>query len=457
LWLGSSPETSQTFELTLAIYDPQFNQVDLATSEITIRPINDYWSLWSTRTQNSGTSPVPTESGRTGNLQTYQPPKYVAPDSNVPPRGVFTTDNASPDAGRQVLVFVHGFNTSEADTVEEGNTLYQRLYWAGYRGDLVAFDWQGDDKGTNGGQANFVQYYNRNVRHAFETAPTFATWLKSDVDVWAGGASNVNILAHSLGNMVAWEALRETAATPNAPKIANNLLSVESAIPQEAFDPLGPVTYQYFGNNAPPAGTRYIANSDGSQFLSLDDRITYSVDDLEKMSWEGWFNNPGDEPTNALTGYAFNSYSPNDSVLDGIYLTSDKVTHGTIGPQPQAHYYRPENDGYRTFNESDDYASIWGKGELLTTRTLFYGQSDLTQAIGTVPNPLVDATNATNPLTDPYADVNATQLGWSPNQDPTKNGGDHSYLYDATTAATYDWYLGFIGDALGFHQGQVPQ
>jgi len=257
--------------------------------------------------------------------------------------------------------------------------------------------------------------------------------------------------------MVAWEALRETAATPNAPKIANNLLSVESAIPQEAFDPLGPVTYQYFGNNAPPAGTRYIANSDGSQFLSLDDRITYSVDDLEKMSWEGWFNNPGDEPTNALTGYAFNSYSPNDSVLDGIYLTSDKVTHGTIGPQPQAHYYRPENDGYRTFNESDDYASIWGKGELLTTRTLFYGQSDLTQAIGTVPNPLVDATNATNPLTDPYADVNATQLGWSPNQDPTKNGGDHSYLYDATTAATYDWYLGFIGDALGFHQGQVPQ
>jgi hypothetical protein len=259
------------------------------------------------------------------------------------------------------------------------------------------------------------------VQHAFETAPTFINFLQGPVAQWTGNQpDDVNVMAHSLGNLVMWEAMREASAL-QLPKLFNNAISVEAAIPSEAFQPLAPLSYTVGGTNG-----QYIANSNA-------DVQSYQVSQLMEMSWLGWFDQTGDDPLNGIVGNAYNSYDQSDPALSYWMRVNDQVTHGGLW-WSQDHYYRSKiSAGHpnRTFDEAAGSTdSIWDMPLLMSNRHTFYTHAALNAPAGTGPNPVLDDPDLTQ-------NVNADSLGLT--------SGDHSALFHQTVGATAKWYAQFVG------------
>ncbi len=108
-------------------------------------------------------------------------------------------------------------------------------------------------------------------------------------------------MAHSLGNLVMWDALRLQRRINGAKNIVNNAISVEAAIWEEAF--------------WPEQNVIYLHESDPQ------DNILYSPDVLMRHSWTFWFrqkNAKGKELTvkDVLSGQIYHSYVALDSALN---------------------------------------------------------------------------------------------------------------------------------------------
>jgi hypothetical protein len=106
---------------------------------------------------------------------------------------------------------------------------------------------------------------------------------------------------------------------------------------------------------------------------------------------------------------------------------NDQVTHGGLWWSQDQYYRSKISAGHpnRTFDEnagSDD--SIWNMPLLMNNRHTFYTHTALNLPIGATTNPIAKANQ------------DATALGWDPN--------DHSYLFDATAGALYNWYSNFV-------------
>lgn len=101
------------------------------------------------------------------------------------------------------LVFVHGYNVSEQGARGWNSELYKRLFWSGSKARFYGVTWFGNDgQKTLPIVGEVTQDYYGNVIHALNDA----TLLRDVINNI--GPGSVILAAHSLGNMIASEAIR---------------------------------------------------------------------------------------------------------------------------------------------------------------------------------------------------------------------------------------------------------
>lgn len=419
---------------------------DGATQEITVRPGRNEFLFAGLRSASStrgalillaaapgSEAPVPVDSARL-TLQGSRTLWWLASARGAPSvsMGSYPVDGtgtvtiqryptpawpAGREGGRRpgtYVVMLHGFNVTEREAVTSFDRVYKRLYWLGLRGLFIGFTWHSDETWRlhTGLWESVPARFDPNVENAFQTAPALRDFLIQVRDR-AGGAEHVDLMAHSLGNLVMWEALRLHERLGRGP-LARSIFMIEPAVWSEAFDPEAGVGYNGSG----------------------DDRAFYSTNQLRQQSWAFWFNQAGHDPRAALAGFVYHSYLPGDSALWAMRLNDfiwRKWSGAVSGLRPQRlwHYYRDRLERRPPVNRApvgdnrfyDRIPALLQIGH----RTTDYGVADLSPAAGELPHPMA------------FANYRASQGGWT--------AGAHSDFKDLEFPRIWRWWDEFLGYA----------
>jgi len=147
-------------------------------------------------------------------------------------------DPAAPDDPAYVM-FVHGWRMKPEERRFFAETGYKRLFWQGYKGGYGLFSWPTEwNSGTYWAHATDPQNYVKSERKAYRSAAGLRQVL---ADVNAAHPGKVNVYAHSMGNIVVSEALRQEAASGNPTKIVATYVASQSATVANAFDATVPM------------------------------------------------------------------------------------------------------------------------------------------------------------------------------------------------------------------------
>jgi hypothetical protein len=125
-----------------------------------------------------------------------------------------------------LIVLVHGFNVANADWLIESDTVFKRLYWAGYRGKFASVDWPC-------GKVSLNPYaFNTSEVNAYKASASLKIYLDQLHTRFSG--YRLNILAHSQGNAVVSEAIKQGAPF-------DTYILTQGAIPASCFDVNAPI------------------------------------------------------------------------------------------------------------------------------------------------------------------------------------------------------------------------
>ncbi len=137
----------------------------------------------------------------------------------------------------QLAVFVHGWRMTPWDTEDFSDTMFKRLYWQGYQGRFASLRWPTRSAETDTNlllglipEANFT--YNRSEHIAFESGTGAAAYLNNLRSRYTN--YTISVAAHSMGNIVMMEALKELAASNEAP--IDNYVLMQAAVPACCYD-----------------------------------------------------------------------------------------------------------------------------------------------------------------------------------------------------------------------------
>ncbi|MEI8340943.1 MAG: alpha/beta hydrolase [Verrucomicrobiota bacterium] len=205
-------------KLKLVFFDSSGNKIgEGGALYMDLRDIKNMYERWSCEQSENQNGEAPT-----GNVVRTN---YRLPvGSNTP----FTYGQNDPEEQKYIL-YVHGWNMAPFDKDAFAQTAFKRLWWQGYKGRFGAFQWP-------------VTY------HAFDLSAIwdfddgeFTAWrsavplkgLLTTLNQHYGG--NVYVFAHSMGNVVAGEALR-MAAKSGAGQLVNTYVATQAAVPGHCYD-----------------------------------------------------------------------------------------------------------------------------------------------------------------------------------------------------------------------------
>ena len=215
IWCGAK-EGSGALMLTIA--DGDGNTLAQAKSYISLVDIKQLYERW-TVGENIKNSPTPLP--------------IAAPDGPAP--GFVPTQFGPPDdPNTTYILFVHGWNmeTWEKDVYAE--SAFKRLYWQGYQGRFGFFRWPTGNGFSGITTAAFDTYnYNNSETNAWRSGRSLLNLL-TNLDAEYNG--NVYLIAHSMGNVVAGEALRLSGTN----QVVDTYVAMEGAVPSHAYDPSAP-------------------------------------------------------------------------------------------------------------------------------------------------------------------------------------------------------------------------
>ncbi len=137
------------------------------------------------------------------------------------------------DEEPKCIVFVHGIDLTIPTQLGYGESFYKRLWWEGYRGRFVAFRWNTvlDDSGgfLMPGREN-LSIFNSGEYRSFKAGASLRKFVDSEVRTMFGGKPDISVVAHSLGNACASEALKQGM-------IAKTYIAMEAAVSMSAYFP----------------------------------------------------------------------------------------------------------------------------------------------------------------------------------------------------------------------------
>lgn len=168
-------------------------------------------------------------------------------DNNIPNLSMFWLPDplgyplqADPQEAKTYIVFVHGWSQTADRAFMYGETMFKRLWHVGYKGRFAVFTWP-----TYTSLASF----NDSEYRAWKCGDSLRQYLNSLPQGYTR-----NLAAHSMGNVVAGEALRLGATVAN-------YAMLNAAVPAMCYDP-NPALEQWnytTPNDDPDLGTRALA------------------------------------------------------------------------------------------------------------------------------------------------------------------------------------------------------
>ena len=384
------PDVSEMWMELVAREPNGHNEIMVDCVKITIENIQNFYWLGSLRGNPNTPYIYTTEDGRTTEVLRYP---LVQPQSSW-----------DPDPSKTVLVYIHGYWVSEEDAIFSAGELFKRMFWAGYRGTLAAVMWDGDET---------APAFDPNVENAFLTSPSMMDFITDYVpNVWGVSAEQLNLIAHSLGNLVMFDALRlyHTEHPTNIPgdvpaPAVNHTISVQPAVWEETLWAEEGISYT---NPAIWA-------------------IDYYVDDLKHHSWAFWFNQER-HPVRQTVNSMFVSRVNADSSLEVMKLNDVLMRNLGFDAFTRLAVYRPHDFRVPTRDNSEvtdgGTADLWKDLPALLKlpfRPNIYGTSDITDPLG--------MTQAPPAFT---VDIFAETFGW--------RSGKHSDYLEAPIWQILPWY-----------------
>ena len=224
--LGSSAETRQlVYTVTITYPNGRTTSVEKRV-ELKLRDIGGFYDHWKI--------PVDGDARKQLDVADYADATRDA-ESQVNNQPYFDANDYT--------VLVHGWNMSADDKRTYANTMYKRLYWQGYEGRFGAFDWPtfNNAEGSRrlsflgsiveGGDVAVNVTYNASELQAFRSGHALMDFL---VEKDAEGY-DVNLLAHSMGNVVAGEAMRQWSAAHPTEALVDTYVAMEGAVSAGAY------------------------------------------------------------------------------------------------------------------------------------------------------------------------------------------------------------------------------
>jgi hypothetical protein len=228
------------------------------------------------------------------------------PDGSPAPATLFTPPQ---DSSTPYILFVHGWNMRVEDKDNFAETAFKRLYWQGYQGRFGEFRWPTGFGITGTASAIWNnQNFDNSESNAWASGIGLLNKLNDLNSLYPG---HVYLMAHSMGNVVAGEALRLAGNN----QVANTYVAMQGAISAHCYDPatasrwtIGvPDRYAHYWTNNSPCYFNGIVGA--GAFVSF-----YNVNDYALNLWTT------DQDYKPDVGYQYSSYL--DQFLRNVGLGS---------------------------------------------------------------------------------------------------------------------------------------
>ncbi len=247
------------------------------------------------------------------------------------------------DEDGKYLLFVHGWNMPAWEKYRFAETALKRLYWQGYKGRFGFFTWPAfymENWLFDGVLVN----YDKSEHTAWKSASRLQALLQTLDGHYPG---EVRLMAHSMGNVVAGEALRLMGTN----QVVRGYAAMQAAIPAHCYDGrpeveaikeysslpgttlFTPNRYaEYWTSNSLP----YLTNSAGAaqyySYFNKDDFALVGLWDIDqRMKPDGFLGYHYSPPTiSSLSGF----YHIQTPVTDHLHFPQDRYKIFAFGAQP---------------------------------------------------------------------------------------------------------------------------
>jgi hypothetical protein len=155
---------------------------------------------------------------------------------NTTNTSTFVSDHAmppNPAETNQLIVFVHGWRMGVFDYEDFSDTMFKRLYWAGYKGRFASLRWPTLSADDYRHLSELLSYttYNRSEHIAFDSGAgtcAYFDWLRGRFPDYS-----IGVAAHSMGNIVMMEALKDQLAEGHS--AIDNYVMMQAAVPAHCY------------------------------------------------------------------------------------------------------------------------------------------------------------------------------------------------------------------------------
>jgi hypothetical protein len=211
----------------------------------------------------------------------------------------------SPDETNDYVLWVHGWNMSPFDKDSFGDTAFKRLFWQGYKGRFGTFRWP---TFYFTGDVPPVHSYDGSEHRAWASSLGLLALLNQlNSGPFAG---NIRMMAHSMGNVVASEALRRAQSG----QVVQTYIASQAAMPAHCYDATAPV--MAYGSGLGPTTPNVYA-------YYWQENATSQPHDWQAEGRPSYMH------PNYMDGKAgryFNYYNDTDWALNGFHWQLDQQT-----------------------------------------------------------------------------------------------------------------------------------
>ncbi len=171
----------------------------------------------------------------------YEQVRTSGVTNSVPPNTFLSSNyqqlnwgESSSDQDTNIIVFVHGWRMGVWDYYNFSESMFKRLYWQGYRGRFASIRWDTLSKDDFKFASTLQSFttYNSSEYRAWESAKGVSDYLTSLKQRFPN--YNLNVCAHSMGNVVMAEALKLQLAAGQ--HNVNNYVLMQAAVPASCYD-----------------------------------------------------------------------------------------------------------------------------------------------------------------------------------------------------------------------------
>jgi hypothetical protein len=275
IWCGVSNGTGG---LILTIADASGNVLGQTTAYIQIQDIKNMYERW-TVGDEPGVAPlanaIPATEGLSVGASAFE---YTPPQNTNTP----------------YILVVHGYNMAVWEKDTYAQTAFKRLYWQGYQGRFGAFNWP---------TFNNPFQFDASESQAWQSGLGLLNLLTKLNAEYPG---NVYLLAHSMGNIVAGEALKEAETN----YVVNTYIAAQGAVPAHCYDPTTATMGLTVDSGTPDRHAYYPTNGGACYFNGIGGASKY-VNFFNQNDWAltiAWPLDQNAKPaTGTLLGYSFSA------------------------------------------------------------------------------------------------------------------------------------------------------